>query len=147
MRSSYNHLRTSDDGANRAGREGGFVLLATLFALLILGTAVLLVFSIVNNEQRQQLRHRQQIELRAMNDAMIAETLAELAFDQDFRGVQRRDVGAGSSESTISQISASTSAIVVTATLGPNRLTTETQVRLTASGPLVLSWQRLSHAL
>ncbi len=123
--------------------QDGHVLLTTLFTLLILATAATLVFSLVFHEQRQQLRSRQQLDLRSMNDSVIAETLASLDLDRDFGGVEEREFAAGTIQSNVREESPSRSQIRATAKLGAASAVSELWVTRGASGPSVLSWRRL----
>ena len=127
----------------RQPRFSGYILLSSLFALLLLATAAALVFSIVVSEQRQQHRQRQRLELRTMNDGLIAETLAEVAHFGDFQGVVRGTVGSGTGETRVTKITASRSYIKATSSLGGNALVTGTMINVTTPVPRVLSWQRL----
>lgn len=124
-------------------RSNGYILLTSLFALVLLAGAASLVFSIVVSEQRQQHRHRQLLELRAMNDGLIAETLAEVAHSGDFQGVGQGSVGSGTGETRVTKITASRSYIKTTASLRGNVLVTGTMINVTTPVPRVLSWQRL----
>jgi hypothetical protein len=86
----------------------------------------------------------QRIQLVAMSDAAVAESLAELAGSPGFGGVSKRDFGAGQIESTIQKIDASRRRIIATATLTSGRqLRVATDVRFLNTGIIVTSWQRL----
>lgn len=122
----------------------GYILVTSLFALLLLATAATLILTIVAAEHREQNRHRRHLDLRAMNDALVAETLAELALSNSFRGIVQRSVGAGTGDSIVTKITVSRSYVKTTAVLSGATLTTGTMINLSSPVPKVLSWQRLA---
>jgi len=125
-------------------RQSGHALLLALIVIVLVGVAGAVLTTTLGLHLHAARDETQRIQLVAMSDAAVAESLAELTASPGFSGVSKRDFGPGQIESTIQTISASQRRILATATLTSGRqLRVATDVRLLTTGIVVTSWQRL----
>lgn len=125
-------------------RQSGHALLLALIVIVLVGVAGAVLTTTLGLHLHAARDETQRIQLVAMSDAAVAESLAELAGSPGFGGVSKRDFGAGQIESTIQKIDASRRRIIATATLTSGRqLRVATDVRFLNTGIIVTSWQRL----
>ena len=125
-------------------RQSGHALLLALIVIVLVGVAGAVLTTTLGLHLHAARDETQRIQLVAMSDAAVAESLAELAGSPGFGGVSKRDFGAGQIESTIQKIDASRRRIIATATLTNGRqLRVATDVRFLNTGIIVTSWQRL----
>ena len=125
-------------------RQSGHALLLALIIIVLVGAAGAVLTTTLGLHLHAARDETQRIQLVAMSDAAVAESLAELAGSPGFGGVSKRDFGPGQIESTIQTISASRQRIVAIATLTSGReLRVAADVRILGTGIVVTSWQRL----
>lgn len=125
-------------------RQSGHALLLALIVIVLVGVAGAVLTTTLGLHLQVARDETQRIQLVAMSDAAVAESLAELAGSPGFGGVSKRDFGPGQIESSIQTISGSRRRIIATATLTSGReLRVATDVRFLSSGIVVTSWQRL----
>jgi hypothetical protein len=125
-------------------RESGHALLLALIVIVLVGVAGAVLTITLGLHLQMARDETQHIQLVAMSDAAVAESLALLAASPGFGGVTTRDFGPGQIESTIQTINASRRRIIATATLTSGReLRVAADVRLLDTGLVVTSWQRL----
>ena len=128
----------------RGSRQAGHALLLALIVIVLVGVAGAVLTISLGLHLHVARDETQRIQLVAMSDAVVAESLAELAASPGFGGVSERDFGPGKVESTIQNISSSRRRIIATATLASGReLRVAADVRFLSSGIVVTSWQRL----
>jgi hypothetical protein len=84
--------------------ERGYALLLALFALLTAELATLLAVSSLGIHLREVRDESEIIQLTAITDAAMAETLAELARSPAHRGLSRRPFADGWIESRVTRI-------------------------------------------
>lgn len=125
-------------------RQSGHALLLALIVIVLVGVAGAVLTTSLGLHLKVARDETQRIQLVAMTDAAMAESLAELAASPGFGGVSRRDFGSGQIESSIQTIDSNRRRILATATLaGGRELRVAADVRLLGSGLVVTSWQRL----
>ena len=126
------------------GRQSGHALLLALIIIVLVGAAGAVLTTTLGLHLHAARDETQRIQLVAMSDAAVAESLAELATSPGFGGVNKHDFGPGQIESSIQTVSASRRRIIATATLTSGReLRVAADVRILGSGIVVTSWQRL----
>lgn len=128
-----------------ANRRGGFAILVSLVALLLLATATALLAAVLGMEQREVLRERERIDLQALNDGAIAASLAELAADPYGREItpERRFENGAVVRSQLVRVGENRARLITTAHLGGRTLRTEIVLRESGERFVPLSWQRL----
>ncbi|MGB3562347.1 MAG: hypothetical protein WBH85_18835 [Thermoanaerobaculia bacterium] len=125
-------------------RQSGHALLLALIVVVLVGVAGAVLTTTLGLHLHAARDETQRIQLVAMSDAAVAESLAELAGSPGFGGVSKRDFGPGQIESTVQTISASRRRIIAIATLtSGRRLRVAADVRILNTGLVVTSWQRL----
>lgn len=128
----------------RAGRESGHALLLALMIIVLVGVAGAILTTTLGLHLKLARDESQRIQLVAMSDAAVAESLAELAADRGFGGLARHEFGPGQIESVIEILGPNRRRIIATSMLpGDRRLRVAVEVRLLASDIVVTSWQRL----
>jgi hypothetical protein len=126
------------------GRQSGHALLLALIVIVLVGVAGAVLTTSLGLHLHAARDETQRIQLVAMSDAAVAESLAELAASPGFAGVSKHDFGPGQIESSIQTVAASQRRIIAIATLTNGReLRVATDVRLLHTGLVVTSWQRL----
>ncbi|MGB5815619.1 MAG: hypothetical protein WBI27_10475 [Thermoanaerobaculia bacterium] len=125
-------------------RQSGHALLLALIVVVLVGVAGAVLTTTLGLHLHAARDETQRIQLVAMSDAAVAESLAELAGSPGFGGVSKRDFGPGQIESTVQTISASRRRIIAIATLtSGRRLRVAADVRILNTGLVVTSWQRM----
>lgn len=132
-------------GRRRHEGRRGFALLVSLVALLLLATATAILAAVLGMEQRDVLRARTRIDLQALNDGAIAESLARLAanpWGQDVTAERRFDNG-GRVQTQLVRVGENRARLVTTARIGARVLRTEVVLRENDGRFVPLAWQRL----
>ena len=130
--------------------ESGHALVLALIVLLLTATSMTLLSRTLLMELRETRAAEARLHLVALADAVLAESLAHLAQQPGFRGVQRRQVGAGQVESQIApdgpaRPSGQPLRIGVTSRVGGRSYRVEARVRVRpGESPELLSWRRLT---
>ncbi len=94
--------RPLQEAGERGGLESGVALLWALLATTAVAGSVLLVAGIVASRQPASRYDYRSVVLTALSDAAMAETLARLATDPAFSGIDARRFGAGTISSSVS---------------------------------------------
>lgn len=128
-----------------AGSRGGFAILLSLIALLLLATATALLAAVLGMEQREVLRARGRIDLQALNDGAIAESLARLAANPHGQDVtaERQFANGGRVSTQLVRVGETRVRLITTARIGGRTLRTEVVLRESGERFIPLSWQRL----
>lgn len=129
----------------RGDRRRGFAILVSLVALLLLATATALLAAVLGMEQRDVLRERGRIDLQALNDGAIAESLARLAanpWGPDVTAERRFDNG-GRVQTQLVRVGENRARLITTAHLGGRRLRTEVVLHENDGRFTPLAWKRL----
>ena len=130
-------------------RTKGYSLMAALIVLVLVGAAASFVAASLSLRLRVTRQDSVRIRLTALSDAALAETLALLAQNINFSGSDEYDFGRGtigSDVTTLESGSEPTVEIIAVARFGGRTKRVRVVAKLTASGPVVLSWRRLSGA-
>lgn len=123
-------------------RERGHGLTLALLVLVLMMTALGLVASSMRRTMEEDRREVRTVSLIALTDAALAETLAFLAEDESFRGVEEHPFGRGLISSEVRPLSSRRVEILARAAYGGLDRTARAQVQLTGGGPVVTAWQR-----
>jgi ABC-type Co2+ transport system permease subunit len=109
-------------------------------AVFIAATAVLLVGQHLHIGFSELQTERRQVNLIALSDAALAETLAGLAADPSFSGVSAHPFGNGTIASTVSPAGHGLVTVVARARFAGWQGTLKAEVEVT--GPRVVRWSR-----
>ena len=118
--------------------QQGHGLLLALVVLVLMMTALGLLASSMRMSMWEVQRELRTVSLVALTDAAMAETLAYLAVDDGFVGVQERPFGNGLISSEVLPLGSDKVEILARATYGGRRRAMRAEVQLTPSGPRVL---------
>jgi len=128
--------------SQRSG-ERGFALILALMVLLILTAAVAVLVASLHRQAQTNLRQINSLQARALADAALAETLAELDWSPAFGGVDRHPLGTGWIASRVERNGRrATVRLEVEVALFYQEV--EAEVELGSRRPRVLSWRPLS---
>ena len=121
----------------------GHGLVLALFVLVIMTTALGLLALSMTMGELEVRREVRTVNLIALSDAAMAETLAHLAVDEDFEGVEERPFGEGVISSEVTALGTHTVQVVANATYAGQERAMRGEVLLTLSGPVVIDWERV----
>ncbi len=124
-------------------RESGQILLFSLLVVVLMSIAMGLVASLVAERQQAQRREAETIQLTAMADAVLAETLAGLADGAGSGGVAEREFGGGTIASEVRAGSGSTLEVIARATWREGTRTVLATVEVGGPRPRVSGWRVL----
>jgi hypothetical protein len=117
-----------------------------LIVLVLVGAAASFVAASLNLRLRVTRQEAVRVRLAALSDAALAEALASLAQNVNFLGSAEYAFGRGiigSEVATIDPGSEPTVEIVASARFGGHSKRVRAEAKLTATGPVVLSWSRI----
>ena len=118
--------------------QQGHGLILALVVVVVMMTALGLLASSMRMGMREVQREVRTVSLIALTDAAMAETLAYLAGDDRFRGVQEHSFGEGLISSEVRPLGLKKVEILARASYGGHHRAMRAEVQLTLSGPLVL---------
>ena len=122
--------------------DTGFVLASVLLAILLLSIGLALVAASLQLRMGLVRHEAQFVNLTALSDAALAETLAELSRNAYFHGVPERDLGGGRLRSEVRFLSPGRYEVVATAAYAGRERMVEAEVLRPAGGsPRVLRWR------
>ena len=129
--------------SRRAHREEGYALVTALLVIFLLAVALGLLAASLNLRLRTTIDDAQRVVLSALSDAAVAEAVAVLVQQADFRGAPEHGLGGGSISSRVEPVSANVFRIVATATYKGRQRVVEATVLRAAGETSVLRWRRL----
>jgi hypothetical protein len=124
--------------------DRGAALIMAILASALIGMAVMVLADDLNNRQRLFRQESRQITLGHLSDAVLAETLAELAADPQFKGLPLRKLGEGVIWSRVDTIAPGRADVVGEAEFDQWRGVIEAEVEMDAEGPRVTSWRKFT---
>lgn len=123
--------------------QQGHGLLLALVVVVVLMTALGLLAASMTMGMREVRREVRTVNLIALTDAAMAETLAFLALDEHFAGVPERPFGDGLISSEVQALGSRRVAVVARASYGGQDRAMRGEVLLPIGGPMVLGWKRV----
>ncbi len=111
-----------------------------LTILVLVGAAASSIAIGLRLETRSSLQETRRIQLVALSDAAMAETLAELARNRRFAGVTERLFDKGTLASTVRPLGLDRYEIVTTARVTGRERRVRAEILITSSGPSLLTW-------
>ncbi len=128
---------------SRRRAESGFALLTALVVVTLLSIALALLAASLQIRMRLVRQESQALELMALSDAVVAETLYNLTFDHAFHGVDARTFGKGLIASTVEPLGPHRYRVIATASFEGRRRSILAEVVRTPDGARVVQWERL----
>ena len=136
--------------ASRSDGSSGHALVLALVVLLLTATSMMLLSKSLLVRWQRVWSEADRIELVALADGAMAQSLAALAERETFTGAPARPLGRGTIESRVQPVPAfersSPTAreviVEVTSRIGGRSFHQRAVVALTEQGPRVLSWQQ-----
>ena len=123
-------------------REQGHGLLLALVVLIVMVTALGLLATSMTMGELEVRREVRTVNLIALTDAVMAETVAQLAVNEDFAGVEEREFGTGLISSSVTWLSSQKVQVLALASYAGHERAMRGEVLLTLTGPVVLEWER-----
>ena len=124
-------------------RQQGHGLLLALVVLVVTMSALALLAASLSADLWEVRREIRTVNLVALTDAVMAETLAHLAVDERFTGVAERPFGDGLIASEVSSLGSRTVEVLARAAYGGRERTMRGEVQLILAGPRVVRWERV----
>lgn len=129
--------------AGRDPRQTGQALLLSLLVLFLVSVALSIVAGALAVREKAVQEEVRDVELRALTDAALARTLAELKRKRSYPGLPDQEFGPGRISSKVKALSGLRVRVVAIATYGERQKAIEAQVRLDLNRPpRVMTWQR-----
>ncbi len=133
--------------ARASNSERGSALLVALVAAYLVAATVLLVATYLQTRIAAFRFEERNVQLAALGDAAMAETLASLVADRHFAGVQQRAFGDGFIASTVSRLGSQRVRVRAFGWFGAWQTVIDAEVDISLPQPRVISWQtRRNHA-
>ena len=126
-------------------REHGSALVVALVAITLATLAAMAVGGLIQSRAIALRLDERDVRLFALSDAAMAETLARLAQDRDFPGIEEQPLGSGWIASRVERHHSTMATLTVEGRIPEWRAVIEAEVRLSAR-PLVVSWSRRTGA-
>ena len=123
-------------------REQGFAVVLALLVLLVLTSALGVLVAALQIQAQAAQRQATTLQARALADAALAETLAELAWSPSFGGVERHQLAGGWIASRV-QRSGRRATVRLEVEVALLRREIEAEVELRRRRPRVVSWRPL----
>ena len=143
MVSRWSRLPATGRGLTGRSEESGQILLFSLLVVLLMSIAMGLVASLVAERQQAQRREAEVIQLTALADAALAETLAKLADGAGSGGVAERDFGGGTIASEVRAGAGTVLEVIARATWREGSRTVLATVEVGGPRPRVTGWRVL----
>ncbi len=122
--------------------EFGHALVVALVVLLLVGSAATAIAVTLQLETRTSAQEARRIRLVALNDAAMAEALAELARSGSFQGSPEHRLDKGTISSSVRTLGLDRYEITATANLAGWSQVAVAEVDTSGSTPRVLTWQK-----
>lgn len=121
-------------------RDRGSALLLAIIALLVVSIAAQALHGVLLRGLHGFQAERRDVQLRALTDAALAETLSRLSADPSVQRVPRRPLGDGFLRSEVRSAGPGVVEVLATGEAGRRRSTVRALVSLEPSGPRVVTW-------
>jgi type II secretory pathway component PulK len=128
---------------SRRRGERGAIFLTALLVLLLVAIASSLLATELHRQQRQVRDEAAGLELRALADAALAETLAELDLDSNFAGVVEHEFARGRFASWVETLAGDRWLVRAESRLGQRVRVVEAEARREDGRLRVVRWQRI----
>ena len=128
-------------------QEHGFAIIFAIAATALISAAVLLAGNHLQSRYDAHKTELRDVKLIASSDAAMAETLARIAADRNFEGINQRDFDDTVIESSVTWQDDRVFVIVVKSTRGSWAATVKASGHLTTDGPLIDHWERHKHTV
>jgi hypothetical protein len=122
--------------------ERGFALIFAIAATALISLAVLLASDYLQSQYHAHQTEMRDVNLIAYGDGAMAETLARIANDSSFAGIENRRFGDGNIESSVQWLEGGAFVIVAKSRRGKWATRIVAHGHLTPEGPLVDRWER-----
>jgi hypothetical protein len=127
----------------RVSTERGYALLMALVVTLLVSIALALLAAGLQLRMRLVRQEEQTLQLLALSDAAVAETLSSLTYDPYFDGVEEQSFGGGRIASTVTFLGPGRFEVVATATYARRERVVRAEVSRTPEGARVVRWERV----
>ena len=121
-------------------RRTGHALLVAIIVMLIVGAASALIWTHYRLQARLVLRQARQVRLVALNDAAVAEALAQLAENPGYRGEGPHPFAVGEISNEIRSLPDDRREVIATAKYRGWTRRTRLVVTIVSGGPRVDTW-------
>lgn len=128
---------------SRRRSEEGYALLTALVVLTLLAIALSLLATSLQIRMRLVRQESQALELMALSDAALAETLYNLTYDRYFHGVEEHPFGRGTIASNVEFQGPGQYRVTATASVDGRRRAVLAEVVRTPQEARVIRWERL----
>ena len=128
---------------SRRRSEEGYALLTALVVVTLLSIALALLAASLQIRMRLVRQESQALELMALSDAALAETLYNLTYDRYFHGVEEHPFGRGTIASDIEFQGPDQYRVTAIASVEGRRRTVRAEVVRTPQGAQVVRWERV----
>lgn len=118
------------------------MLVTALFAIFLLAVGLALVGSSLHLRMSMVRQEARSLNLTALSDAALAETLAHLAIDATFRGVEAHPFGGGTIESEVARVGTLRYEVTARASYAGGERAVRAVVLRLPEGTQVVSWTR-----
>lgn len=126
-----------------AACQSGQALLLALLVLFLVSVALTIIASALAVREKAFQEEVRDVELRALTDAALARTLAELKRDRSYRGLGEEDFGPGRISSKVIPLGGRSVRVLAVATHGDRQKAIKAEVSLPLKAPpRVTSWER-----
>lgn len=122
------------------GRRGSTLLVA-MVALVVVAIAAQAIHGVLVRSLHGMQDERRSVQLRALTDAALAATLANLSGDPSARKIPRRRLADGYLESAVRDHGSGLLEVLASGEIGGRRATARALVSLDPPGPHVVSWE------
>ena len=127
----------------RRRSEEGYALLTALVVLTLLAIALALLAASLQIRMRLVRQESQALELMALSDAALAETLYNLTYNRYFHGVEERPFGRGTIASDVEFQGPGQYRVTATANVEGRRRVVLAEVVRSVQGARVVRWVRV----
>jgi len=123
--------------------EGGFALLLALVVILLVSIALALLAAGLQIRMRLVRQEELTLQLLALSDAAVAETLSSLTYDPYFDGVEEQSFGGGRIASTVKFLGPGRFEVLASATYAGRERVVRAEVVRDPAGTRVVAWSRV----
>lgn len=127
----------------RPGGESGVALLVALVVILLVSIALALLAAGLQIRMRLVRQEELTLRLNALSDAVVAETVASLTYDQFFHGVDEQSFGGGRIASEVTFLEPGRFEVRATALYAGRERVVSAEVARSPAGARVIAWHRV----